>query len=308
MIKWGYQNLKSRFRCKSCGIYFTWSNKGVKEANSFVWFEKWVIEKQTYATLSRDSGHSKRALQMLFEKYLKQAPSYAVKRREQVHLLIDGTYISGNICLVVYRDNEIKYTQLFRITTDEIFEEIREDLANMKQLGVQVVSITCDGHPALLKAIKKVYSKVLVQRCLFHVQHHAETKLSRHPKTIAGFELLKIVKHISLIKTELQKQYWLRSFIDWDTEHQAFLQEHVIIEKNQKRYIHKDLRSARRSVIRAIPNMFHYLTNPSIPKTTNGLESFFGHLKDNLSIHRGLTTKHRKNFIKWYLYFRNQRK
>lgn len=52
--------------------------------------------------------------------------------------------------------------------------------------------------------------------------------------------------------------------------------------------------------------MFQYLDNPKIPKSTNGLESYFGHLKDNLSIHRGLSYKHRKNFIKWYLYFRNK--
>ncbi len=35
--------------------------------------------------------------------------------------------------------------------------------------------------------------------------------------------------------------------------------------------------------------MFQYLDNPKIPKSTNGLESYFGHLKDNLSIHRGLS-------------------
>ena len=38
--------------------------------------------------------------------------------------------------------------------------------------------------------------------------------------------------------------------------------------------------------------MFSFIDNPRIPKSTNALESFFGHLKDN------------KNFIKWYLFFR----
>jgi hypothetical protein len=44
--------------------------------------------------------------------------------------------------------------------------------------------------------------------------------------------------------------------------------------------------------------MFHYLENPDIPKTTNGLESFFGHLKQNISLHRGLSKEHYKNYIK----------
>lgn len=264
------------------------------------------MEKQTLDILSRDSGYAKRTLQTLFSKYLTQAPAYRIKRTEKVHLLIDGTYISGNICLVVYRDNDIKYTQLYRITTDEIYEEIREDLTNLKSMDVNLVSITCDGHPCILKAIKKVFPKMIVQRCLFHVQHHAEIRLSQRPKSIAAMELLHLVKTISWIKTETDKLYWLRALVDWDSYHQTFIQEHMLDEKNKRRYIHKDLRSARRSVIRALPNMFHFIKQPLIPKTTNGLESFFGHLKDNLSIHRGLTSIHRKNFIKWYLHFRNQ--
>jgi len=51
--------------------------------------------------------------------------------------------------------------------------------------------------------------------------------------------------------------------------------------------------------------MFHYLSNPDIPRTTNGIEGYFSHLKNHLDIHRGLTVKHRINFIKWYIYFAN---
>ena len=50
--------------------------------------------------------------------------------------------------------------------------------------------------------------------------------------------------------------------------------------------------------------MFHYLDNPQIPKSTNGLESRFSYLKNNLAIHRGLSKKHRKSFIAWYNYFK----
>ena len=53
--------------------------------------------------------------------------------------------------------------------------------------------------------------------------------------------------------------------------------------------------------------MFHYLKNENIPRTTNGIEGFFSHLKNHLDIHRGLTTKNRMNFIKWYIFFTNQK-
>ena len=59
---------------------------------------------------------------------------------------------------------------------------------------------------------------------------------------------------------------------------------------------------------RAIPDMFKYIDAPDVPNNTNSLESFFGHLKDNLRIHRGLSREHQKDFIKWYLYFADEKK
>jgi hypothetical protein len=59
------------------------------------------------------------------------------------------------------------------------------------------------------------------------------------------------------------------------------------------------------TIKRALPDMFHYLDNLNIPKTSNSIESFFGHMKGHLNIHRGLSYKHRKQFIMWYLYFKN---
>ena len=47
---------------------------------------------------------------------------------------------------------------------------------------------------------------------------------------------------------------------------------------------------------------YFYKMLPNIPKTNNSLESFFGHLKDNLRLHRGLSKEHFKDFVKWYLF------
>lgn len=56
---------------------------------------------------------------------------------------------------------------------------------------------------------------------------------------------------------------------------------------------------------RALPNMFNYTRYPNIPKTSNSIESFFGHLKDHLRLHRGLSDDHFRDFIKWYLYLQS---
>ena len=71
---------------------------------------------------------------------------------------------------------------------------------------------------------------------------------------------------------------------------------------------HDSVRRAYIHLHRAIPHMFKYIEDPGVPNNTNGLESFFGHLKDNLRIHRGMSLEHRDNFVKWYLFFANEKK
>lgn len=133
--------------------------------------------------------------------------------------------------------------------------------------------------------------------------------LTKEPKSIAGQELLGIVYQIHKINDENMRQYWLRSLYDWDIKHKPFISEKSINPiTGRVWYTHKMIRRVRHLLITTFPNMFHYLQNDKIPKSTNGLESFFGHLKDNLSIHRGLTIKNRKNFIKWYMFLKDEEK
>jgi hypothetical protein len=253
------------------------------------------------------SGHSKSKLQRLFKHYLESPPVFTIPQKERVHIILDGTYFSKDICLVVYRNNDVKCTQLYRLTDNEHYEEIREDLENLKQLNIQIDSITCDGRRAILKAIKKVFKgQVPVQRCLVHIQRMSRIFLTQEPKSPAGRHLLHITQQIHMIESEYQKQVWLKSLYDWDVEHQEFIKETSVNPiSGQIWYKHKMLRRVRRLLINALPNMFHYLQDNGTPKSTNALESFFGHLKDNLSIHRGLSIRNRKNFVKWYMHFRN---
>lgn len=107
--------------------------------NQFVWFEKWVMERQVYKHLVRDSGMSQSKLQTLFKTYLSSALTVAIKSKENVHLLIDGTYFSNGLCLILYYDHDIRYVQLYRHTNREKYKEIKEDLENLKRLNVAYI-------------------------------------------------------------------------------------------------------------------------------------------------------------------------
>jgi Transposase, Mutator family len=308
VIGWGKQQNKQRFKCKNCGILFTYADKKKKLQNRFVWFRKWVLERQTYRTLQRDSGLSKDTLQRTFYYYLAKAPVTPILHHDNVYLRVDATYFK-RFCVVCYQDDTLSYTQLFRFSDAERYEEIKEDLSNLLKLGLQIESITTDGHKATLKAIKKVMPGVLIQRCLVHIQRMCLLWLTANPTSTAGKELRLIVGHIHLIKTHNDKQYFTTQLKQWEQRHKAFLAEKSFKEETGRYwYKHKLVRRSFLTIKRALPNMFMYLDNEKIPKTTNGIESYFGHLKNHLDLHRGLTKDHRLNFIKWYIYFRNKSK
>jgi len=305
-IKWGKQANRQRYKCKNCDIFFTIQNESVTKANLLVWFKRWIVHKHTFEQLSQESGYSISTLQRYFYRQLEDPPIWQTKQSQPVNLLIDGTYFGNDLCLVIYRDDKIKFTQLYRLTDGEWFEEIKEDLENILSLGIEIQSITCDGHKAVLRAIRFVCPYIPTQRCLFHIQNMCRIWLTSRPKSLAAKELRSIVGQLHMIKFHNDKLFWIRQLRQWYSLHKDFVQEKTLHEQSKRWwYTHKLLRRSFAVIKNALPDMFHYLDNANIPKTTNGLESFFGHLKDNLSIHRGLSKSHKKSFIKWYLYFKN---
>jgi Transposase, Mutator family len=307
VIRWGKQLGKQRFKCKSCDILFTRNDSNQRLKNRFIWFKKWVLERQTFRTLSRDSGLSIDTLQRIFYAFLRQSPQVNILKRSSVHLRLDATYFK-QFCVLCYQDHDDGYTQLIRFTDGEHYDEIKEDLNNLIKLGVQIESITTDGHKSILKAIKKSIPDVLVQRCLVHIQRMCLLWLTRFPKHTAGIELRWLVLVLMRIKTQNDRIQWTKELQGWHERHCEYLQQKTIHQQTGRYwYTHKLLRRSYFTIKRAMPNMFHYLSNPSIPHTTNGIEGFFSHLKNHLDLHRGLSIQHRIDFIKWYIYLSNDK-
>ena len=243
----------------------------------------------------------------MFYNFLERSPKVKILKRSKVYLRMDATYFE-QFCLVCYQDSADGYSQLIRFSDGEHYREIKEDLDNLIKLGVHIESITTDGHKSILKAIKKSLPDVIVQRCLVHIQRMCLLWLTRFPKHNAGMELRRLVLTLLQIKTENDRIFWTKELEQWYGRHKGYLQEKSYNETTGRYwYTHKLLRRSYFTIKRALPNMFHYLSNPKIPHTTNGIEGFFSHLKNHLDLHRGLTFEHRINFIKWYVYLSNDK-
>jgi hypothetical protein len=111
-------------------FWFTRNDSARRLHNRFIWFRKWVLERQTYKTLQRDSGLSKDTLQKTFYYFLNRAPLTPIIHHDNIHLRVDATYFK-QFCVICYQDNLISYTQLFRFSDAERYEEIRGDLLNL---------------------------------------------------------------------------------------------------------------------------------------------------------------------------------
>jgi transposase-like protein len=224
VIRWGKQLNKQRFKCKNCEILFTRNNPEQRIENRFVWFKKWVLERQTFKTLSRDSGLSVDTLQRTFYTFLEQSPEIKIIKRQGVNLRLDATYFKS-FCLIFYQDHEDGYTQLIRFTDGEHYSEIKEDLDNLIKLGIHIESITSDGHKSILKAIKKSMPDVLAQRCLGHIQRMCLLWLTMFPKHESGKELKSLVLTLLKIKSINDRLYWTQSLEAWHLKYKDYLRE-----------------------------------------------------------------------------------
>lgn len=207
--------------------------------------------------------------------------------------------------MVVYWDPDLKYVQWWRYSTGEKVFEIAEDLRKLKEAGVVCSSVTSDGGPGIVRAVRRAYPDIPHQRCVVHLQRDARRFVTQRPRLDAGKELSPLIPRLSNIKTHKDKDLWIKDFEDWSRCWEDFLKRRSRGFTDDGRltswYTHKQLRRADARIRNAIPNLFHYLEDPNIPKTSNGLEGRFSGFKQHYRQHRGLSKNRREGYIAWYL-------
>ena len=224
-IKRGKRGEYSRYFCKNCNSYFTDRRPHISDSNMFVWFERWVRDKQSIPQISKASGYSERTLKRYFYKMLPTCPTWQIQKREKVNLMIDGTYFSNKVCLLLYRDHNIKMTILYRLTNREALRELKEDLQAIKDVGIEIESVTCDGAANIIRAVREVCPEAIIQRCTFHVANEICTWLTKKPKSDAACELRELARSLSTVTTHNDAQIWLREFIDLDLKYRDYVNE-----------------------------------------------------------------------------------
>lgn len=170
----------------------------------------------------------------------------------------------------------------------------------LKEQGLSPHYIVMDGEKSVMRAIKLVWPKVKIQRCLWHIQREGMRWLRTYPKTHAGKELRALLSTLCAIKTIKERDVFIRGYKTWLTQYKNFVKSLPTTN-----IAFKDIKRTIRLITNALPDMFHYLKESIIPATTNLLEGYYSRLKADYNEHRGLTQKHKIHYLKWYCYLKN---
>lgn len=197
---------------------------------------------------------------------------------------MDTTYFWRDFWVMVYRSSSLKenihYKQVVRENKQEYIDWIRHLLSEWRKIE----AIVCDGKPWLFKA----FWDIPVQMCVFHQKQIIRRYITKNPILEANQELNALVSMLwNITKREIES--WL---VNWHKRHKEFIEQISVNPVTWKRsYTHSRTRSAYRSLLRNLKYLYtyeDYQWKIDIPKTTNGLEWIFGHLKDKVRLHRWL--------------------
>src|SRR3972149_2164744 len=130
-------------------------------------------------------------------------------------LMIDGIILQRGSCVLIaidgdgapiawhscQRENSTNWSQLFEL---------------VKKQGItSPLLIVSDAQKGLIQAIKWTWPGIPHQRCMTHVVRLAQAWLTRNPKTLAGQELLILVRSLYAIKTKVQGKTFNEQFSNW---------------------------------------------------------------------------------------------
>lgn len=167
----------------------------------------------------------------------------------------------------------------------------------LKARGFHPKSVTVDGNPHLIKVLRTLWPEIIIQRCLVHIQRQGLSWCRRNPKSTAAKHLRKIFLLVNKIHRPLELPSFLEKVRSWEARYGK-----TLAPLPERGWVLSDLKRARSMLLHALPDMFHYLEDPQIPKSTNGLEGYFARLRQRYRQHRGLAKKHRNLYFQWYFY------
>lgn len=209
--------------------------------------------------------------------------------------MMDTTYFGRDFGVMVFKNTEGHHLY-WRFVKYETIAGYVEGINYLKDQGIIIKGIVCDGRKGLIKAL----NEYPIQMCQFHQIANVSRYITRNPKVLASIEL----KGIISLLPQTDKDSFCGALDEWHEKWKSYINERAINPQTGKsRYVHKRLRSAYRSLERNKQYLFTWYDNMDLgmPNTNNQLEGTFTDLKNKLRNHNGLNRLRKEKFINGFL-------
>ncbi len=246
-------------------------------------WEHYVFHKQTVPELAHTYHHDPRTIRGWLDCY---QPPPKQHHPRPVHLLVDATYWGerkegSSWCVLVARDADIHENLIWQFADTETTSGYLALHDAVVAAGYTIQSVTGDGF----SGISTAFSRIPYQMCHVHMERLVTMRTTRHPQTEAGQALLALARSLHTTNSHLF-QVRLQRYVE---RYRDVLNAKTANPlTGEWDWTHRPLRQATLSLGRLRKYLFTFEHDHSIPKTTNGLEGYFSHLKQYLAVHRGV--------------------
>jgi len=253
--------------------------------------------------IAKRSKLSLSSIKRIISYWLNKEPVFETNLSSIKYLVCDGTYFHKDGCLITLFDPFRQQIVQNHYCHKEGYRSIIGWLRVLKTKGLNPLYISMDGEQGIMRAFKETWPNIKVQRCLFHIQHEGCRWLRSYPKTIAAKELKSILLSLPSIKSVKEQKLFIYCFKTWKRQFKSYIET---LPMNIKSNF--DLKRTVTLIERALPDMFHYIYDPSVRSTTNILEALHSRIKKAYRQHCGLSHLHKIQFLRWFCYYENQHK
>lgn len=297
-----------RWYCQFCHISSVKTRPDTKERHTQTLFSSWTTGNQNLTEVARKKRISRETLSRRFAKYYHQkiSPTIPVFLANDI-LIFDGIHTDGRfeVVLIVRTKKEPIFWQAVPYESYIVWRSVFSQLPRPK-------AVVGDGQKGMIAAIFSCWPGIPFQRCIAHVERLVRLRVSVHPTTRAGYELLGLSMDLKIVWTRRQKRRWVRAFKHWKKKYKKTINEKtaIILSNGRKswRYTHGRLHSAYSLLNNSLPNLFTYVGHWDIPRTSNYVEGGINaRIKELIHRHRGLSGE-KKKIIAFHYLLKRQKK
>lgn len=276
-----------RYQCRSCQYQFQSIRR--PEAGQRRILDEYVWGRQSLGQLAETHGRSHVWIRRQLDA-AEREPRILVP--ESTVVVADTTFWGRHYGVTVFRSPSLGENLWWMEVEQELPEVYAEGYAYLCERGWDIQAAVVDGK----RGLGKVFKGIPVQICQFHQMKIVTKYLTRRPESTAAREL----RSLTLTLARTDEATFTRELARWHERHQSFLNEHTLCPWcRRKRYTHRRLRAAFRSLSTNLPYRFTHQRYPElhIPNTTNCLDGMFSQLKNRLAVHRGMRRDRRYKLI-----------